>query len=164
MASINVGELIVVNALPTQTELNNKSITVGGVTKNFNFPVVFRRVGAGLSASVDYTYRNAVDAPVSSFNPDLSFIQSLNIVNGVLSGVKLALTIPESVTDIADAAFQGDGISLAISEVSFPDSLVSIGEGAFQNNLITEVTLPESCSYKASSFDVGVTITGGTLI
>ena len=186
MANINVGELIVVNTLPTQTQLNNQSITVGGVTKTFQYPVVFRKVGSGLTNSVDYTYRNAVDAPVASFNPDLSLIQNLKIENGVLSGIQNVLTVPQDVTDISATSFNvgigkptlvrvnlnegllnvGDNAFQAqsINVDSFPTTLLSIGSGAFNLIKETSVTLPATCTYYANSFKSGTVVTGGILI
>ena len=160
MANINVGELIVVNVLPTQTELNNGSITVGGVTKTFNFPVVFRLINPLASASVDYTYIDAVTPPTASFNPDLSFIDGLDIVGTELRGVKAELNVPSGIVTIKQNSFQ----SKSITKVVLPNSVTSIGEWAFQNNQLTSVTLPVGCTYRSSSFDVGVVITGGTLI
>ena len=204
MANINVGELIVVNVLPTQTELNNGSITVGGVTKTFNFPVVFRLIDPLASASVDYTYIDAVTPPTASFNPDLSFLDGLDIVGTELRGVKIELTVPSgivtikensfvnksitkvvlpnSVTSIGNSAFSSNQLtsvtipnsvtsigqsafqSNQLTSVTIPNSVTSIGKWAFQNNLLTAVTLPVGCTYTNSSFDVGVVITGGTLI
>ena len=204
MANINVGELIVVNVLPTQTELNNGSITVGGVTKTFNFPVVFRLIDPLASASVDYTYIDAVTPPTASFNPDLSFLDGLDIVGTELRGVKIELTvpsgivtikensfankfitsvtIPNSVTSIGNSAFQSNQLTAItipnsvtsigdtafinnqLTSVTIPNSVTSIGNGAFINNQLTAVTLPVGCTYRSSSFDVGVVITGGTLI
>ena len=226
MANINVGELIVVNVLPTQTELNNGSITVGGVTKTFNFPVVFRLIDPLASASVDYTYIDAVTPPTASFNPDLSFLDGLDIVGTELRGVKVELTvpsgivtikensfvnksitkvvlpnsvtsigqsafssnkltsvtIPNSVTSIGNSAFSGNQLTAVtipnsvtsigqsafssnqLTSVTIPNSVTSIGQSAFQGNQLTSLTLPVGCTYRASSFDVGVVITGGTLI
>ena len=204
MANINVGELIVVNVLPTQTELNNGSITVGGVTKTFNFPVVFRLIDPLASASVDYTYIDAVTPPTASFNPDLSFIDGLDIVGTELRGVKAELTVPSgivtikqnsfqdkaitkvvlpnSVTSIGEWAFQNNKLTAVtipnsvtsigewafqnnkLTAVTIPNSVTSIGDSAFSNNQLTAVTLPVGCTYRSSSFDVGVVITGGTLI
>lgn len=182
MANINVGELIVVNTLPTQLELDNQEITVGGITKTFNYPVVFRVIDPLASASVDYTYINAVTPPTASFNPDLSFIDGLDIVGTELRGVKIELTVPNgietikensfpdkfitkvvlpnSVTAIESSAFYGN----QLTSVTIPNSVTSIGESAFSNNQLTAVTLPAGCTYKAYSFDAGVVITGGTLI
>ena len=204
MANVNVGELIVVNVLPTQTELNNGSITVAGITKTFNFPVVFRVINPLASVSVDYTYIDAVTPPTASFNPDLSFIDGLDIVGTELRGVKVELTvpsgivtikensfanklitkvvlpnsvtsignsafsnnqltsvtIPNSVTSIGNGAFQGN----KLTAVTIPNSVTSIGNSAFSNNQLTAVTLPVGCTYRSDSFDVGVVITGGTLI
>ena len=226
MANINVGELIVVNVLPTQTELNNGSITVGGVTKTFNFPVVFRLIDPLASASVDYTYIDAVTPPTASFNPDLSFLDGLDIVGTELRGVKIELTVPSgivtikensfqnklitkvvlpnSVTSIGNSAFSSNKLTSVtipnsvtsignsafsynqltavtipnsvtsigdmafynnqLTAVTIPNSVTSIGDIAFANNQLTAVTLPVGCTYRASSFDVGVVITGGTLI
>ena len=182
MANINVGELIVVNVLPTQTELNNGSITVGGVTKTFNFPVVFRLIDPLASASVDYTYINAVTPPTASFNPDLSFIDGLDIVGTELRGVKVELTVPSGIVTIKENSFQGKSITKVVlpnsvtsigewafqdnklTSVTIPNSVTSVGHGAFSSNQLTSVTLPVGCTYTASSFDVGVVITGGTLI
>ena len=204
MANINVGELIVVNVLPTQTELNNGSITVGGVTKTFNFPVVFRVINPLASVSVDYTYIDAVTPPTASFNPDLSFIDGLDIVGTELRGVKAELIVPRgivtikensftnksitkvvlpnSVTSIGNGAFQsnkltsvtipnsvtsiGNNVFLSnqLTSVTIPNSVTSIGNNAFLYNQLTSVTLPVGCTYRAGSFDVGVVITGGTLI
>ena len=160
MANINVGELIVVNVLPTQTELNNGSITVGGVTKTFNFPVVFRLIDPLASASVDYTYIDAVTPPTASFNPDLSFLDGLDIVGTELRGVKIELTVPSGIVTIKENSFNGK----SITKVVLPNSVTSIGDNAFSNNQLTAVTLPVGCTYRSSSFDVGVVITGGTLI
>ena len=204
MANINVGELIVVNVLPTQTELNNGSITVGGVTKTFNFPVVFRVIDPLASASVDYTYIDAVTPPTASFNPDLSFIDGLDIVGTELRGVKAELNVPSGIVTIKQNSFQGKAITKVVlpnsvtsigkyafqnnklTSVTIPDSVTSIEEWAFQNNKLTSVTIPDSvtsigsrafssnqltavtlpvgCTYRSDSFDVGVVITGGTLI
>ena len=160
MANINVGELIVVNVLPTQTELNNGSITVGGVTKTFNFPVVFRLIDPLASASVDYTYIDAVTPPTASFNPDLSFLDGLDIVGTELRGVKIELTVPSGIVTIKENSFTNK----SITKVVLSNSVTSIGNSAFANNQLTSVTLPVGCTYIASSFDVGVVITGGTLI
>ena len=140
MANINVGELIVVNVLPTQTELNNGSITVGGVTKTFNFPVVFRLLDPLASASVDYTYIDAVTPPTTSFNPDLSFIDGLDIVGTELRGVKVELTVPSGIVIIKENSFQ----SKSITKVVLPNSLISIGNAAFSSNQLTSVTIPNS--------------------
>ena len=204
MANVNVGELIVVNVLPTQTELNNGSITVAGITKTFNFPVVFRVINPLASASVDYTYIDAVTPPTASFNPDLSLIDGLDIVGTELRGVKIELIIPSgivtiakdsfksksmtkvvlpnSVTSIGEWAFQDNKLTKVVlpnsvtsigewafqnnqlTSVTIPNSVTSIEEYAFQNNQLTSITLPAGCTYYASSFDVGVVITGGTLI
>ena len=160
MANVNVGELIVVNVLPTQTELNNGSITVAGITKTFNFPVVFRVINPLASVSVDYTYIDATTPPTASFNPDLSFLDGLDIVGTELRGVKAELTVPSGIVTIKEYSFQGK----FITKVVLPNSVTSIGEWAFQNNLLTAVTLPVGCTYRSDSFDVGVVITGGTLI
>ena len=138
MANINVGELIVVNVLPTQTELNNGSITVGGVTKTFNFPVVFRVINPLASVSVDYTYIDAVTPPTASFNPDLSFIEGLDIVGTELRGVKIELTVPSGIVTIKENSFTNK----SITKVVLPNSVTSIGEYAFQNNKLTAVTIP----------------------
>ena len=204
MANVNVGELIVVNVLPTQTELNNGSITVAGITKTFNFPVVFRVINPLASASVDYTYIDAVTPPTASFNPDLSFIDGLDIVGTELRGVKVELTVPSGIVTIKENSFQGKSITKVVfpnsvtsigndafqnnrltavtipnsvtsigsyafqnnrlTAVTIPNSVTSIGSYAFQNNQLTAVTLPVGCTYRSSSFDVGVVITGGTLI
>ena len=204
MANVNVGELIVVNVLPTQTELNNGSITVAGITKTFNFPVVFRVINPLASVSVDYTYIDAVTPPTASFNPDLSFIDGLDIVGTELRGVKIELTapsgivtikensfasktitkvvLPNSVTSIGNSAFSQNKLtSMTIpnsvtsitndtfsnnqfTSITIPNSVTSIGEWAFANNQLTSVTLPVGCTYRSDSFDVGVVITGGTLI
>ena len=182
MANINVGELIVVNVLPTQTELNNGSITVGGVTKTFNFPVVFRLINPLASASVDYTYIDAATPPTASFNPDLSFIDGLDIVGTELRGVKVELNVPSGIVTIKQNSFQDKAITKVVfpnsvtsiegyafqnnklTSVTIPNSVTSIGDMAFQNNQLTAVTLPVGCTYRSSSFDVGVVITGGTLI
>ena len=182
MANINVGELIVVNVLPTQTELNNGSITVGGVTKTFNFPVVFRVIDPLASASVDYTYIDAVTPPTASFNPDLSFLDGLDIVGTELRGVKVELTVPSGIVTIKENSFLNKFITKVVlpnsvtsignsvfannqlTSVTMPNSVTSIGHIAFANNQLTSVTLPVGCTYKVNSFDVGVVITGGTLI
>ena len=204
MANINVGELIVVNVLPTQTELNNGSITVAGITKTFNFPVVFRVIDPLASASVDYTYIDAVTPPTASFNPDLSFIDGLDIVGTELRGVKVELTVPSGIVTIKENSFQSKFITKVVlpnsvitignsaftsnnltsvtipdsvtsigayafaynklTSVTIPDSVTSIGDVAFSGNQLTSVTLPVGCTYTTSSFDVGVVITGGTLI
>lgn len=204
MANVNVGELIVVNVLPTQTELNNGSITVAGITKTFNFPVVFRVINPLASASVDYTYIDAATPPTASFNPDLSFIDGLDIVGTELRGVKVELTVPSgivtikensfsskfitkvvlpnSVTTIGNSTFSGNKLTAVtipnsvtsignyafaynqLTSVTIPNSVTTIGESAFINNQLTSVTLPVGCTYTVSSFDVGVVITGGTLI
>jgi hypothetical protein len=59
MANNTVGELIIVNSLPTQQELINQSITVGGVTKTFQFPVIFRVIDADTNISSDFSYLDA---------------------------------------------------------------------------------------------------------
>ena len=182
MANVNVGELIVVNVLPTQTELNNGSITVGGVTKTFNFPVVFRVIAPLASASVDYTYIDAVTPPTASFNPDLSFLDGLDIVGTELRGVKIELTVPSGIVTIKENSFQSKSITKVVlpnsvtsigewafqnnklTSVTIPNSVTSIGDNAFRNNQLTAVTLPVGCTYTVDSFDVGVVITGGTLI
>ena len=138
MANVNVGELIVVNVLPTQTELNNGSITVASITKTFNFPVVFRVINPLASASVDYTYIDAVTPPTASFNPDLSFIDGLDIVGTELRGVKAELTVPSGIVTIKQNSFQNK----AITKVVLPNSVTSIGKYAFQNNKLTVVTIP----------------------
>ncbi len=140
MANVNVGELIVVNVLPTQTELNNGSITVAGITKTFNFPVVFRVINPLASASVDYTYIDAVTPPTASFNPDLSFIDGLDIVGTELRGVKAELIVPSGIVTIKQDSFKDK----AITKVVLPNSVTSIGEWAFQNNKLTSVTIPNS--------------------
>ena len=140
MANINVGELIVVNVLPTQTELNNGSITVAGITKTFNFPVVFRVINPLASASVDYTYIDAVTPPTASFNPELAFLDGLDIVGTELRGVKAELTVPSGIVTIKANSFANK----SIAKVVLPNSVTSIGEWAFQNNQLTSVTIPNS--------------------
>ena len=182
MANVNVGELIVVNVLPTQTELNNGSITVASITKTFNFPVVFRLIDPLSSVSVDYTYIDAVTPPTASFNPDLSFIDGLDIVGTELRGVKAELNVPSGIVTIKRDSFKGKAITKVVlpnsvtsiegwafqnnklTAVTIPNLVTSIGEWAFQNNQLTSVTLPVGCTYRSNSFDVGVVITGGTLI
>ena len=182
MANVNVGELIVVNVLPTQTELNNGSITVAGITKTFNFPVVFRVINPLASASVDYTYIDAVTPPTASFNPDLSFIDGLDIVGTELRGVKAELNVPSGIVTIKQNSFQDKAITKVVlpnsvtsigdrafasnqlTSVTIPNSVTSIRDMAFFGNQLTAVTLPVGCTYTVDSFDVGVVITGGTLI
>lgn len=139
MANINVGELIIVNLLPTQLELNNKSITVNGVTKTFIFPVVFRVINSEASASVDYTYLNSVDEPTASFNPDLSYLELLDIRNGIIYGTRHIMNIPEGVTEIVERAFS-DRPPL---KVTLPNSLKIIGNSAFTSTDLSTITLPE---------------------
>jgi hypothetical protein len=180
VANINVGELIVVNVLPTQLELNGGSITVSGVTKTFTFPVVFR---INNSVTVDYTYLNAIDPPTLSFNPDSAYLAELDIDNGVLLGVLNRMVVPNGVTIIPDFAnFSNKSIGyltfteglISIGERSFesntiktiviPSTVTSIGVRAFTVNPITAVTLPAGCTYKSTSFPVGTVVTGGILI
>lgn len=138
MANIDVGELIVVSTLPIQIELDNKSITVDGITKIFDYPVVFRTISGG--SSVDYTYLNATDKPKSSFNPNNSLIKSLDIVNGVLFGVKITMYVPNGVTLIKEESFSNS----QIKELSLPESVIVIEVGGFSSNIIENLVLPNN--------------------
>ena len=50
-----------------------------------------------------------------------------------------------------------------LSKVTFPSTLQSIGMYSFANTALTEVTLPENCTYYKTSFPEGCKIKGGKL-
>lgn len=60
---------------------------------------------------------------------------SFSEVRGITS-----ITIPETVTSIADAAFWES----SLSEITIPSSVTTIGESAFENTNLTEIVIPES--------------------
>ncbi len=77
------------------------------------------------------------------------------VVNGVLfewyNGDEIKgpkITIPDGVTRIADYACEGgEYVPNTLAGVTFPDSLVEIGAGAFGMHQLTSVTLPASVAY-----------------
>lgn len=60
---------------------------------------------------------------------------SFSEVKGITS-----ITIPETVTTIAGAAFWES----SLSEITIPTSVTTIGESAFENTNLTEIVIPES--------------------
>ncbi len=60
---------------------------------------------------------------------------SFSEVKGITS-----ITIPETVTTIAGAAFWES----TLSEITIPSSVTTIGESAFENTNLTEIVIPES--------------------
>lgn len=60
---------------------------------------------------------------------------SFSEVKGITS-----ITIPETVTTIAGAAFWES----SLSEITIPSSVTTIGESAFENTNLTEIVIPES--------------------
>lgn len=60
---------------------------------------------------------------------------SFSEVKGITS-----ITIPETVTTIAGAAFWES----SLSEITIPSSVTAIGESAFENTNLTEIVIPES--------------------
>lgn len=52
----------------------------------------------------------------------------------------------------------------SLVSVSFPSTLVSIGKFSFSNTALTEVTLPEKCTYYSTSFPKNCIVKGGNLI
>ena len=151
MANINVGELIIVTSLPTQIELNNKSITVDGITKTFEFPVVFRTING--AASVDYTYLNAVDEPTSSFNSEYAFLDILIVEDGILESVKKVLKIPQGVTTVKGSVPVPGNFDIPaplsdklIAKVIFPKSLNTIEKEAFRGNKIESISFNQGLS------------------
>ncbi len=77
------------------------------------------------------------------------------IVNGVLFGWHNGdrvegprIAIPDGVTRIADYACEGGEYTpVTLAAVTFPDSLVEIGAGAFGMHQMTRVTLPASVAF-----------------
>lgn len=57
-------------------------------------------------------------------------------------------------------AFKG---CTSLSSVKFPSTLNSIGMYSFADTALTEVTLPENCTYYKTSFPEGCKIKGGKL-
>ncbi|MDH6251795.1 hypothetical protein M2347_001522 [Chryseobacterium sp. H1D6B] len=93
----------------------------------------------------------SVDIPESVIKIGVSAF-SANLLQSVI--------IPKSVTDIENNAFGNN----TLTSIYIPSSVSNIGEYAFAFNQLTEVTLGENTSYRFSSFDSAVKITGGKLI
>lgn len=78
-----------------------------------------------------------------------------------------SVIIPSSVEEIGDFAFI-DKKDLKTVTIEGASKLTKIGKNSFKDTGITEITLPENCTYikdgKNDSFDASVTINGGNPI
>lgn len=73
------------------------------------------------------------------------------IIDEVLLGNALSVSIPKNVKKIKDAAFQYSGMSYQIIEVKFPDGLEEIGIGAFQGQNIKKIVTPSTLKVISNS-------------
>jgi len=77
---------------------------------------------------------------IKVFTPDPggSITDTVSVIGGNATRTKV-LTIPDGATSV-DYTFGADGFTA----INLPDSLITIGDNAFQQNLLTSVTIPSS--------------------
>lgn len=120
--------------LPDGTKIKIEPLTykvVSGVdhTLSVTFP----------SDESEYSGVTAIPAHVEYEGEQYTVVEvgylSFSEVKGITS-----ITIPETVTTIAGAAFWES----SLSEITIPTSVTTIGESAFENTNLTEIVIPES--------------------
>ncbi len=87
----------------------------------------------GLKSESDSSLKNGTDT--SKEMPAYEYSQNIDEEG--------TLTIPEEVTEIADATYADD---TRITSVVIPETVTTIGDNAFSGTSITSVTIPESVS------------------
>jgi len=106
------------------------------VTMNANGPML-NGIASAISLSGKYVSLN-LSGNVLSTIPDFAFVIDKNAKKGCETLV--SITIPNSVTSIGDGAFAISGLT----SITIPNSVTSIGNGAFGQCVITSITIPNS--------------------
>ncbi|MBQ0003295.1 MAG: leucine-rich repeat protein [Treponema sp.] len=93
-----------------------------------------------------------------------NYFINVEFIEGSVEG---SVIIPSSVEEIGDFAFI-DKENLKTVTIEDVSKLTKIGKNSFKGTGITEITLPENCTYikngENASFDAGVTVIGGNPI
>lgn len=116
--------------------------------------VVFENKGRGwhVDQNDELVHDDLPDAYVMNDNPTSWKLDE----NGTL----VTLLLPDAYVN-RQGAFSG---CVTLTDITIPDTCTSIGKWSFYGTSLTEVELPENCTYYATSFPEGCIITGGILI
>ena len=82
-----------------------------------------------------------------------------NCFNGCSFTNATSISIPSGVTSIGNKAFMD---CYNLSSATIPSTVTSIGEGAFAGTKLTNVTLPNGCTWYETSFPAGCTVNSDT--
>lgn len=115
---------------------------------------VFENKGRGwhVDQNLELVHNDLPDAYVMNDNPTSWKLDE----NGTL----VTLLLPDVYVD-RQGAFSGCN---TLTGITIPATCTSIGMWSFYGTSLTEVELPENCTYYVTSFPEGCTITGGVLI